>query len=97
MRDNPQLPSLMLAKLRSFASALDRDDDYNERSFPSAAMLYNASRVFAYSFSSEISLISLVLSQEEIDPEMEIHLIVDEEDPLPVSYTHLTLPTKRIV
>ena len=45
-------------------------------------MLYNASRVFAYSFSSEISLISLVLSQEEIDPEMEIHLIVDEEDPL---------------
>ena len=82
MRDNPQLPSLMLAKLRSFASALDRDDDYNERSFPSAAMLYNASRVFAYSFSSEISLISLVLSQEEIDPEMEIHLIVDEEDPL---------------
>ncbi len=82
MRDNPQLPSLMLAKLRSFASALDRDDDYNERSFPSAAMLYNASRVVAYSFSSEISLISLVLSQEEIDHEMEIHLIVDEEDPL---------------
>ena len=82
MRDNPQLPSLILAKLKSFASVLDRDDDYDERSFPSAAMLYNASRVVAYSFSSEISLISLVLAQEEIVPEMEIHLIVDEEDPL---------------
>ena len=82
MRDNPQLPSLMLAKVRSFASVLDRDDDYDERSFPSAAMLYNPSRIVAYSFSSEISLISLVLAQEEIVPEMEIHLILDEEDPL---------------
>ena len=82
MRDNPQFPSLVLTKLRSFASALGKEDVYDERGFPSGALLCNASRMIAYSIASEISLLALVLAQKEILPEMEIHLIVDEEDPM---------------
>ncbi len=82
MRDNPQFPSLVLTKLRSFASALGKEDVYDEHGFPSGALLCNASRMIAYSIASEISLLAVVLAQKEILPEMEIHLIVDEEDPM---------------
>tara|TARA_B100001996_G_scaffold377964_1_gene361386 strand:- start:330 stop:1328 length:999 start_codon:yes stop_codon:yes gene_type:complete len=82
MRDSSQLPTLILAKLKSFAVELDKDDDYEERVFPSGAILFNSSRLIAYSLSDEVSALPVVLAQKELTSEMEIHLVVDQENPV---------------
>ena len=88
MKDNSQFASLVLAKLKSLAATLGLSDDYEEEIFPSGALLFNSSRVVAYSASDEVSILSVVLAHHAMHQNMEVHLVADHENPVLCEQKH---------
>ncbi|MEC7924091.1 MAG: hypothetical protein VYB80_02630 [Actinomycetota bacterium] len=82
MQDNSQFVSLVLAKLRSLAATFGQSDPYEEESFHNGALLFNSSRIIAYSASDEISILSIALTHHAMNQKIEVHLIVDQENPV---------------